>query len=241
MNTDCPYCARTGYLDTFTKGESETVKVRLPYHVRQSRFFNPTYRDFNKPVKADAERRGRKLLMPFYGKDLAPAWRDFKAEVFGLESGDAPIYPHDGERRAVDMPQAPFLFAGTDDAVGGFLQFFAVRLTHKRSPLALVAHWWPTHGRLVELRGPLSEDDPNADVELARKLFSFFRREARGAEPKITQDRLVKVLAKLGPKATQTGAAKTLCVSDTALEKWRRKQGINTWREVVERYAPSPT
>jgi hypothetical protein len=74
-------------------------------------------------------------------------------------------------------------------------------------------------------------------VEGAQIALEFFQPETRGAVKTITDERLKDVLSDLGKGATQVAAAAALKVSQTALEKWRRRQGFKTWREVVNRYA----
>jgi len=234
MNTDCPYCARADYLNAFTKGAPKIISVRLPFHIRNARFFFAAGREYNKTVTAEAERRGQKLRMPFYGKDLAPAWREFTIEVFGLESGVADSVFPSGDWG--NMAQAPLLFSEADTGGGVNRQFFAFRVTHTKRPLTLTAHWWPTHGRLVDLRGPLSEDDPNADVELARKFFGFFWRETRGA-PKITEAAIKDAIKRIGPRAQQKEVADELSVTAQGLINWRERNGLKTWRVVIKKYA----
>ena len=228
----CPYCADADYLAAFTKGRAEKIEVRLPFQVRQYRFFAVACRVYNNRVTVEVERRGRRLWMPLHGKDFAPAWREFKVEVFGLESPPAvSIFPP-GEGR--NMAEAPFLFSEAD--AGANRHFFALRMTHVKHPLVLTAHWWPTHGRLVELRGPLSEDDPNADVEIIRKAFGFFLRETRGAEPKITERGVAEAIKKIPPPVTQKSVADKLRVTERTLERWRARQGMENWQKVVSRY-----
>jgi hypothetical protein len=89
----------------------------------------------------------------------------------------------------------------------------------------------------MRIDSSLSWETTNDSLGIIKTSCAFFQRETRGAEKKITDERLKRVLSKLGNSATQVSAAKELKVSETALEKWRRRQGIESWRDVVSRYS----
>jgi hypothetical protein len=105
------------------------------------------------------------------------------------------------------------------------------RIAHT-SGLLLFVHWWPSHGFKTEITNLEPEG-----FALVNKILKLFKLETRGAEKKITDERLKGVLSKLGNTATQVATAKALKVSETALEKWRRRQGIESWRDVVNQYS----
>jgi hypothetical protein len=175
----------------------------------------------------------RRVFLP--ADKFASRLRLFSVEMIGLEFE---------LREARPTPPPPMLFAAVQNdwrtgtaktpRVGSSVVFAASVIAHS-SGLVLAVHWWPTHGRLVELRGPLSEDDPNADVEIIRKAFGFFLRETRGISERITEEQIKKALTKLGPYATQKEVAKTLKVSENGLEKWRARRNISSWRKVIEK------
>ncbi len=113
--------------------------------------------------------------------------------------------------------------------------FNACRITKKGSKVTVDVHWWPDHGRLITVRNLSSAGASAADLEVINQAIKFFRDETRG-QRKITEEKLKKVLSSLGPNATQSAAAKTLKVNESALEQWRRRQHIATWQEVIKRY-----
>ncbi len=237
---ECPYCGNPDFIENATKGRATKAKVRLPFHARQEKFWRSDLREYNTTVTTDAEKRGEYLHTSFYGDDFEPRWLDFTVDVIGIEAGE-PIFPRDDDDRVIPSPPTPFFFfaASAFDALTPYRyqHFFIARITHKLSNVEMIVHWWPTHGRLFEMRGKIASQEPNDDIELFRSAFGFFQRETRGAEKKITDERVKRVLSKLGAEATQEGAAKALKVSGTALEKWRRRQGIESWRDVVNRYS----
>jgi len=81
---------------------------------------------------------------------------------------------------------------------------------------------------------PSAEND---DFKIAKDVMEFFWVETRGGA-KITEREIRTALAKLGDKATQVATASAMNVSESALEKWRQRQGISTWQNVVKRYKP---
>jgi hypothetical protein len=239
---ECPFCSNPNFLAAATKGRATKIEVLLPFHARQEKFWPAATREYNARVKTDVEKRGEYLHTSFYGEDFEERWRDFTVEVFGIESAGEIIYPRKSER-AWDSPPPPFLFV--ESVIQGpnqdplIRQFFACRITHKQTTTVLIAHWWPSHGRLFTMGGKLSAEYPNDAIELFRSAFDFFHRETRGSA-KVTDTEIKKVVALLGAKATQRNAAKVLNVSESTLEKWRQRRGISTWKEVVKSYSLSP-
>jgi len=236
---ECPFCSNPDFLAAATKGRATKAEVLLPFHARQEKFWRSHLREYNTTVTTDAEKRGEYVHTSFYGDDFESRWGDFTVEVIGIEAGK-PIFPRDDDR-VIPSPPTPFFFFAPSafDALTPYRyhHFFIARITHGLSNIELIVHWWPTHGRLFEMRGKIASQEPNDDIEAFKTAFGFFQRETRGAEKKITDERLKRVLSKLGAEATQEGAAKALKVSGTALEKWRRRQGIESWRDVVNRYS----
>jgi hypothetical protein len=111
-------------------------------------------------------------------------------------------------------------------------------IEHKGGGVEVRAHWWPSHEWIINQRVTLTASDPaerNTQLERAYTALDFFLLESRGAS-KITEAALAEALAELGPDATQVAVANKMGVSESALEKWRQRQGIKTWQEVVNKF-----
>jgi len=113
-------------------------------------------------------------------------------------------------------------------------------VTIERKAVRVAAHWWPSHEWRVELRADLAAGPPearNADLQGALDALEFFRLEARGG-PKITDGHLRLIYSIRRPP--QQEVAQLLGVTVSGLDRWRRRRGFKSWREVVEHFAPSP-
>jgi hypothetical protein len=233
----CPFCENPNFLADAGRGRATKIEIRLPYYTRQEKFWRSDLREYNATVTTNVEKRGEYLHTSFFGDDFEPRWRDFTVEVIGVEA-DEVIFPLDDDG-VIPGPPTPFFFFASvaPDALTTFRyqHFFIARITHSLSNVELIAHWWPSHGRLFTMGGKLSAEYPNDDIERFRSAFDFFHRETRGSA-KVTDADIKKVVTLLGPKATQKSAAKALNVSESTLEKWRQRRGVSTWREVLEGY-----
>ncbi len=238
-HVECPFCSNPNFLAAATKGRATKIEVLLPFHVRQEKFWPAATREYNARVKTDVEKRGEYLHTSFYGEDFEERWRDFTVEVFGIESAGEIIYPRKSER-AWDSPPTPFLFVESvfqgpnQDPL--IRQFFACRITRKQTTAVLIAHWWPTHGRRLEIYSELDVMTPGSSIDAATAGLEFFKREARGA-PKISEQAIKATIQKLGQRATQKAVAREIGVTEQGLDKWRSRRGMSSWQEVVSRYA----
>jgi hypothetical protein len=238
----CPYCADPDFLAPFTEGKAKKVMIPLPLQRRQEKFWHPSVSSKGAESQAhiEAEKRDQFLRIVFDQENFKERWADFKIEDFGIESVGAPFLPRDEERVSI-YPPGPFFFAyssfprlGRGDETAHYGQFFACRITHKDSDLSIIVHWWPTHGRLIDIHGSLSPFPVNGDLEVIKTALDFFSRETRG-NPKLSEEIISDVLRRLR-EPTQRAAAEELQVTEQALEKWRARQGMATWREVINRY-----
>ncbi len=236
---ECPFCSNPDFLAAATRGRATKIEVRLPFYTRQEKFWRSELREYNKTVTTDVEKRGEYLHTSFYGDDFEERWRDFTVEVFGIESAGEIIYPRKSEM-AWDSPPTPFLFV--ESVIQGpnqdplIRQFFACRITHKQTTAVLIAHWWPSHGRRLEIYSELDVMTPGSSIDAATAGLEFFKRETRGA-PKITERGLVKAIQTLGKDATLTSVAKELDVTRQALQFWARRGGMESWEKVKKRYS----
>jgi hypothetical protein len=231
----CPYCARADLLKPMKRPRKRGEHFALP----------------NKGMLWDAEINRQESSIGFTGlyqfadhrrvflpaDRFASRLRPFSVEMIGLEFE---------LREARPTPPPPMLFAAVQNDwrtgtaktpwAGSSVVFAALVIAHS-SGLVLAVHWWPSHGRVMNLSGAMPIDrEANAAIELAQTILEIFREETRGA-PKITEAAIKGAVTKIIPplKPTQAATAKVLEVSESALEKWRQRNGIKTWKEVVER------
>lgn len=201
------------------------MSISWPRYRLQEKFWKrKLLGDQEPPLSVWMEQRSDYLRIVLENDKFEERWRGFTVEVFGINSV--------GERLREDPP-GPFFFITSPSAFHGdetehnYLQFFACRITHKRTLAELIVHWWPTHGHLFEMRGPLMTQENNNDIEVFKTAFDFFQREARG-NPKISEQAIKKTIQKLGQRATQRAVAREIGVTEQGLDKWRSRRGMSS-------------
>lgn len=236
----CPYCADPALLDA-PKGKPTEETHPVPHG--GGRFWGKA----GSPSILHAHNYGARWVAPVPSKYFAPPFSDFSARVVGVEAGffipdpgrpPAPFGNHLlmllRDRRPLVPPPGK-----SSNPQAAYIIFSACVIEHEGGGVEVRAHWWPSHGWIINQRVTLSASDPterNAQLEHAYKALDFFLLETRGA-PKITEAALAQALAELGPDATQIATANHLGVSESALEKWRQRQGVKTWQEVVNKFS----
>lgn len=235
--TQCPFCSDPNYLAAFTKGKSKKVQVPLPLWHRQEKFWSSDMQKSpNYLVTLETEKRGDLLRTVLKEEDFRDPWRDFIVEVFGVESIGEPLLPTNNNS-TITGPPAPFFFLSTvfqgESLPFLYRQFFACRITHKGRDISLVVHWWVSHGRLMHIHGPLSLGDAKRNLKMIKESLDFFQPEARG-NPKLGLENVLDAYRRAGYKATQKAVAKELQVTEQALERWRKRFNLSTWREVTD-------
>jgi hypothetical protein len=228
---ECPFCSNPNFFADATKGRAKKIKLEWPRWRLKEKFWSEKLLkindDYGRVTKAAAEQRGECIRIVLDGDNFQKRWQGFTVEVFGID------YPRELER-FWSIPPAPFLFATgvfqKSDQAPLVRQFFACRLTHQKSAAQLIVHWWPTHGRLFEMHGPLVSQEPNADIEAFKKAFDFFRRETRGA-PKIDAAKVTQAIRSQGQRATQKKVAQAVGAADRTLRDWLVRNG-KTWKEL---------
>lgn len=177
-------------------------------------------------LKSPEIKRGKYHIRTVIDADMTPAYAGFKIEIIGIESKTKP-----------PMPSGAF-FSITHKGEGKdaeYVSYNAARITHRDSNIVIESHWTPEHGRIVTLRGFESVSTNPQELSIINTALKFYRREPRGGA-KITEDMFRVTLAKTGKDAKQKEVANALGVSERGLEKWRTRQGIISWQELVERY-----
>ncbi len=237
----CPFCLDPGYyIDRFLRGRAKSVEVKVPTWRRQERFWNQNIsKDVSGLVVAQAEQCGDSLRVPFFGDDFEPRWKDYTVKVYGVETLGEAFFPLAKNQTTLDLP-APFFYlqykTQKHDPRLLYQQFFACRITHKLSNVELLVHWWPSHGRRLQVSSSLFPEETNGDIEILTTAMEFFRVEARG-EPKFTEGDIAKAMQKLGDNATQSEVASELRVTARTLQRWASRNGLADWDAVKARYA----
>ncbi len=228
----CPYCADPSMFAPPKGKATDTTPsvVRLPAH-----FWRDRRKGF---YSAQAGMYGQRWVAVIPSEAFAKQYADFAVRLIGVDVGFAlppPPLPFGnyvlGPRVKPPGVQPPYALVKNV----GLAMFSAFVMEPYEGKIKGEAHWWPTH----EFKIAVSNFNPDYDFETLTRALRFFKPETRGGEKKITEVRLKDALSELGKDATQRGIAAHLQVSETALEKWRRRQNIDTWREVVNRYAPA--
>ncbi len=202
--------------------------IKLPKNVIHDGFGSRFGIDPSKVVrlKSPGIRRGKFHIRTVTDADMTPAYDGFKIEIIGIESKTRP-----------PMPSGAF-FSVTTTGEGkdaSYVSYNAARITHRDSNIVIESHWTPEHGRIVTLRGFESVSTNPQELSIINTALKFYRREPRGGA-KITEDMFRVALAKSGKDAKQKEVATALRITERGLEKWRTRQGINSWKELIERY-----
>ncbi len=235
----CPYCADHSM---FAPPKGKATDTTWPLVRLSSRFWSEAQRADAHPskmYKASWYRNRWIVLIP--GTDLAKRYDRFSIQLFGMDVGfyDAVPMPFCNYILNVKVKPPAIHPPGATNPNAALSLFSAFVMEDSRTDLRVEGHWWPSHDWIVNQHMQFMPvvDIDKVTVEGAQIALEFFQPETRGAVKTITDERLKDVLSDLGKGATQVAAAAALKVSQTALEKWRRRQGFKTWREVVNRYA----
>jgi DNA-binding transcriptional regulator YiaG len=179
-------------------------------------------------VKAPSYDHGDYFRITFGGKQFIPRFKDFGLEIISFESKYSPFYS--ASNALLFMLSA----APPDIARNNKFSFNVARVTHKKSPVVVDAHTWFSHGTVLIVHH-VPQKLTSADVTAMQEALEFFKPETRGT-PKLTTAAISEAIKQIAAdsKPTQAAAAKALEVSESALEKWRRRNGFETWGGVVE-------
>jgi hypothetical protein len=231
----CPYCKDPAAMFAPPKGRptEETVLVVNT----AGRFWASV------PGLLAAHKYGPRYVTEVPPEYLGERFKAFTVRLLGVDvsfsEAGPPPFTSSVAHHVVARPDVPSPARGALPSVA-LTQFSACVI--EGEGVRLEAHWWPSHDWIVNHTFRLTKHDPegrNAQLEAAGRAVEFFQLEARGA-PKITEARIREALEVIGPSATLIEAARVLRVSESALEKWRQRHKIGTWREVVSRLSPMP-
>ncbi|MDT7807311.1 MAG: hypothetical protein QOJ70_1124 [Acidobacteriota bacterium] len=170
--------------------------------------------------------RGDFWLITYTGDEFAERLKDFTAYMIGQEVETKP-----------SQAPGPFLASSMDRLKHGaawrYGLYFAVRITHPQTKIAVDLHWWPTHERMVTLRDVPDEGATPRDLRLVAEALKFVRVETRGRPGGFAEIELIKAIQEQGEQVTQRGVAKALGTSDRTIREWLTQQG-KTWLGFIE-------
>lgn len=160
---------------------------------------------------------------------FAGRFQPFTVEMLGFRFNFTPGGP------IYSVPPPPALLTSTrhqlitgthERAAEAWCEVFAGSVVAHPSGLVLAVHWWPSHGRIMQLTGKLPEGmEANEAIEVAQKSLEIFTEETRGA-PKINRGRLLWALRMKGPRATQSGVADLLGAGETTIRDFLRRENL---------------
>ena len=217
----CPYCADPALLDA-PKGRGGLEMPVSPGDWRIWRGGAPYL---------EAKIYGPRFVAVVPAKHLAEKFAGFSARLVGVNVGL-------GFNSTAAPPMFDYQILGAIDSIVEGSNLFSAWVVED-GEVETRAHWWPTHGTIINQRAELTAVDlaeRNAQLEAARTALDFFLLETRGA-PKITERGLVSAIQTLGKDATLTSVAKELDVTRQALQFWARRGGMESWEKVKKRYS----
>lgn len=235
----CPYCADLMLLDAL-KGKPTERTYLTP------NFAGRFWRKGSQLSVLDAFNYGARWVADVPPGNFAEGFDGFAARIIGVEIGfflpdtqPNPPAPFSGHILTHLQKRLPFVKA---PAPGGlpsvaYILFSGCVIEHESGAVEVRAHWWPSHGWLINQRLTLTASDPaerNAQLEYARTALDFFQLEARGSQ-KIKDADLFNAIKSFGAEATQAKVAERLGVSDRAVRDWVKRTG-RTWGELKRDY-----
>lgn len=230
----CPYCLDPNIFEKAFAARSEGSENA---YIRRVRKIWRSKSDNDGEVvtlKEKAVTRGAYKIITITGDDLIDQWSDFRIEILGVKfSKEPPLPPPDqffGESKES-------YYSHTTQRHLWWL-YNILRITHSNSDVAIDVHWWPEHGRIVTIQDLPPAGPTNTELEIINEAVKLFRVETRGrGGVKITEERMKELLADAVPSISQKDVAMMLGVTEQGLGKWRSRQGMSSWREVVSKYS----
>ncbi len=240
----CPYCEKPAKMFAALPESAQKKGVIQHGGIRTSgRLWS---RDVGDYLSLEAYKDATRFVAEISPDNFTEGYKNFRLRIIGVDIGffvyhpDPPM-PFTGhvlsmrKRSPTVLPPIP-----STNGRGAYTLFSGSVLEHVAGRTRMEAHWWPSHSWIINQRVSLTAskaEERNAELEISQMALNLFVMETRGAEQKITDVGLRAAIASLGEKVTQKAVAEELGVSESALEQWRRRNGISTWREVVGFYA----
>lgn len=233
----CPYCSDSTLLDA-PKGEPGDETYPVPNS--GGRF----WRKSGPPSLLHAFNYGKRWVADVPPEYFSASLADFTARSVGVEIGfflpegmspPPPFSNHISTHLRQRRPLVPAPHVGAAPTVAYIL--FSGCVVQHESGVEVRAHWWPSHGWIINQRVKLTASDPserNAQLERAHTALNFFLLETRGAA-KITRNALFRTLDKLGAEATQAAVAAKIGVTPNALHLYV-KRTYGGWEKAKEQY-----
>lgn len=225
----CPYCLNPRLFEEVLATKANKVNVApLPQRLGAQWRVTPQFdADWSwHGVAGTPSTRGKFWLITYAGEEFVERLKDFTAYMIGQQM----------PRRRYNEP-GPFLCSTIDRLKPSdpwrFGLYFAARITHPRTEVAVDFHWWPTHERTVTLRNVPDEGATPGDLKIVSEALKFVRVETRGRPGGFEEIELIKAIQEQGEQVTQKGVAKVLGTSDRTIREWlaQRKQ---SWDEFLE-------
>jgi hypothetical protein len=232
-NSECPYCANQRIFEDALESSSGAAPpskaVRIGSYLRHTQPL--TLDTMRKAFDFKSETRGDYWLHIYTEKNLVDRLAGFTVYMLGMET-----------ERQMAFPPGPFMQTIIDRRGFGapwfFGIYFAIRFTHKKSPVVIDIHWWHSHGRIVTMRGIPDDGAASKDLKLVNDVLKLLRTETRG-DPKVNAADFVLALGKLGMDATQNAVAKEMGITARTLQRWATRNGCETWGDLKARYQPA--
>jgi len=246
----CPYCSDPHHFQVALSertGEYEKGRGGIAKSARC--FRNPHPRIF---LVLPEYICGKYRLLSLTDDLFKKPWRGFTVEILGMDFEEEPPKPWPQFHKEWNPP-GPFFAVyeervGTEKSAGGGYRtdsgvvsrwrlFNACRVTHSRSDLEVVVHWWPDHSQIITVSGFPLEVSTKTDFDLLERALALFRTsETRGRPPRITEKSLRDALAKLPRNASNKHLAAELEVRERALEVFAKERGL-TIKQVRSKYS----
>lgn len=229
---DCPYCAHPDLFGEVLNLEPVPMQgvsgQRVGSYFRRMAKLSANFEWVGMPGKE--ELRGEWHVITYQSKELALRLAGFTVQMIGKDKlGNARMNAPD-----------PFFISGFQrpDDGGPFIlrTFFAFRASHKGSSVLIDVHWWPSHDRVVTLRGIPESGASSQDLKAVNEILKLLRKETRGGGTKIEKIKVLDTIQQLGDNATQEKVAHRLGVSLRGLQKWIRKQA-GSWAAIKDEAA----
>jgi hypothetical protein len=211
----CPYCADPALLDA-PKGKGGPELSVSPGDWRIWRRGAPYL---------EAKIYGPRFVAVVPAKHLAEKFAGFSARLVGVNVGL-------GFNSTAAPPMFDYQILGAIDSIVEGSNLFSAWVVED-GEVETRAHWWPTHGTIINQRAELTAVDlaeRNAELEAARLALSFFELETRGA-PKIDAAKVTQAIRSQGQRATQKKVAQAVGAADRTLRDWLVRNG-KTWKEL---------